>query len=58
VGSLIGLLPENERNRALITVSMERRLIGGGYARVNFPHDMEGASKVILLNGDRLKWHR
>jgi hypothetical protein len=58
VGSLIGLLPESERNRALVTVSMERPLVGGEYARVNFPHDMEGASKVILLNGDRLRWHR
>ncbi len=58
VGSLIGRLPEREANRALATVSMERPLVGGGYARVNFPHDREGAGKVILLNGDRLKWRR
>jgi hypothetical protein len=57
VGSLIGTLPESEWNRALTTVSIERPLIGGGYARVNFPHDLEGAGKIILLNGDRLTWH-
>ncbi len=57
VGSLIGRLPESEMNRALATISMERPLVVGGYARVNFPHDLEGASKIILLNGDRLSWH-
>jgi hypothetical protein len=56
VGSLIGRRPESEANGALATVSLERALVGGGYARVNFPHDAEGASKVILLNGDRLTW--
>jgi hypothetical protein len=58
LGSLIGRLPESEANRALETVSIDRPLTGGGYARVNFPHDMENASKVILLNGDRLTWRR
>ncbi|SRR6266567_483069 len=58
VGSLIGMLPDSEANRALATVSIKRPLVGGGYARVNFPHDQEGARKVILLNGDRLTWHR
>lgn len=57
VGSQIGRLPESEVNRALATVTLERPLIGGGYARVTFPHSLEGASKVILLNGDRLTWH-
>jgi hypothetical protein len=56
LGSLIGLLPESEVNRALETVSIDRTLLGGGYARVNFPHNMESASKIILLNGDRLTW--
>jgi hypothetical protein len=56
LGSLIGLLPESEANRALETVSIDRPLLAGGYARVNFPHDMESASKIILLNGDRLTW--
>ncbi len=58
VGSLIGRLPESEWNRALATVSLERPLTAGGYARVNFPHDHESAPKVVLLNGDRLTWHR
>jgi len=58
VGSLIGRLPEREMNRALATISMERPLVVGGYAHVNFPHDLEGASKIILLNGDRLSWRR
>jgi hypothetical protein len=57
VWTLIGRLPESERDRALATVSIERPLIGGGYARVNFPHDREGAGTVLLLNGDRLTWH-
>jgi hypothetical protein len=56
VGSLLGRLPESERNSALATVSLERPLVGGGYARVIFPHDLEGARNVILLNGDRLAW--
>ncbi|HEY1895576.1 MAG TPA: hypothetical protein VGG62_04850 [Terracidiphilus sp.] len=56
VGSLIGRLPESEANGALATVSMERPLVGGGYARVNFPHDAEAARQVLLLNGDRLTW--
>jgi hypothetical protein len=56
VGSLLGRLPEDEKNRALASVSLERPLGGGGYARVNFPLDLEGASKIILLNGDRLNW--
>ena len=56
VGSLIGMLPESEANRALATVSIERPLVGGGYARVNFPHDRESAGKITLLNGDRLTW--
>jgi hypothetical protein len=58
VGSLIGMLPESEGNRALATVSLERALVGGGYARVNFPQNAEGARKVLLLNGDRLTWKR
>jgi hypothetical protein len=58
LGSLIGRLPESEVNRALATVSIDRPLIVGGYARVNFPHDRDGAGKVILLNGDRLTWQR
>ena len=57
-GSLLGRLPDSERNRALATVSLERPLAGGGYARVNFPHDLEGARNVILLNGDRLAWQQ
>lgn len=56
LGSLIGRLPESEAKRALETVSIDRPLTGGGYAKVNFPHDMESASKIILLNGDRLTW--
>jgi hypothetical protein len=56
VGSLLGRLPDSERNSALAAVSLERPLVGGGYARVNFPHDLEGARNVILLNGDRLAW--
>ena len=58
LGSLIGSLPESEVSRALETVSIDRPLVGGGYASVNFPHDKESASKVILLNGDRLTWRR
>jgi hypothetical protein len=58
LGSLIGLLPESDVNRALETVSIDRPLLGGGYARVNFPRNMESASKIILLNGDRLTWRR
>ncbi len=58
LGSLIGRLPESEVNRALETVSIDRPIIGGGYARVNFPHDQESAGKVILLNGDRITWRR
>jgi hypothetical protein len=58
LGSLIGRLPESEVNRALETISIDRPLMGGGYARVNFPHDQESAGKVILLNGDRLTWRR
>ena len=57
VWSLIGMLPDGERDRALATVSIERPLIGGGYARVDFPHDREGAGRVLLLNGDHLTWH-
>jgi hypothetical protein len=52
------LLPESEANPALETVSIDRPLLVGGYARVKFPHDMESASKIILLNGDRLTWRR
>jgi hypothetical protein len=58
LGSLIGRLPESEVKRALETVSIDRPLMGGGYARVNFPHDQESAGKVILLNGDQLTWRR
>ncbi|HEY1986030.1 MAG TPA: hypothetical protein VGG85_11505 [Terracidiphilus sp.] len=58
VGSLLGMLPENETRRALATLSIDRPLLDGGYARVDFPHDAEGARKVLLLNGDRLTWHR
>jgi hypothetical protein len=57
-GSLLGRLPESERDRALETVTLERPLVGGGYARVHFAHDLEGARNVILLNGDRLSWRR
>jgi hypothetical protein len=57
LGSVIGMLPEAQVNRALSTATIERPLIGGGYARVKFPQDAEGARKVILLNGDRLTWH-
>ena len=58
LGSLLGRLPESEMNRALATVSVDRPLVGGAYARVTFPHDRDGAGKVILLNGDRLTWQR
>ncbi len=58
LGSLLGRLPESEMNRALATVSIDRPLVGGAYARVNFPRDRDGAGKVILLNGDRLTWQR
>ncbi len=56
LGSLIGRMPERAGHRALASVVVERALVGGGYMRVNFPHDSEGARKVILLNGDRLRW--
>lgn len=58
VGSLIGRLPDGEQTRALATVTIDRPLVGGGYARVDFPHDAEGARKIILLNGDRITWHQ
>jgi hypothetical protein len=58
VGSQLGRLPESERTQALATVSLERPLVGGGYARVEFPHDPESARNVILLNEDRLAWRR
>ena len=58
VGSVLGRLPDSERNSALATVSLERPLADGGYARVDFPHDLEGARNVILLNGDRLAWQQ
>ncbi len=58
VGSLMGMLPESEVNRALATVSLERPLVGGVYAPVKFPNDAEGARKIVLLNGDRLTWKR
>jgi hypothetical protein len=58
LGSLLGRLPESEMNRALASVRIDRPLMGGGYARVNFPHDQESASKIILRNGDRLSWQR
>jgi hypothetical protein len=58
LGSLLGRLPESEMGRALATVHIDRALTGGGYARVNFPHDQESAGKIILLNGDRLTWQR
>ncbi|MDR3751107.1 MAG: hypothetical protein P4K94_06430 [Terracidiphilus sp.] len=56
LGSLLGRLPDSERNQALATLSMERPLVGGGYAPVNFPRDLDSARNVILLNGDRLTW--
>jgi len=58
VGSVLGRLPESQRNSALATVSLERPLAGGGYARVDFSHDLESARNVILLNGDRLAWQQ
>jgi hypothetical protein len=56
LGSLLGRMPDSERKLALETISMERPLVGGGYARVNFPHDWDSTRNVILLNGDRLTW--
>jgi hypothetical protein len=48
LGSLIGMLPESEANRALATVSLERPLVGGGYARVNFPHDARALARSFF----------
>ena len=41
---------------AIQTVSLSRRLVGGGYADVRFPRTLEGVQQIVLLPGDMLTW--
>ena len=55
LGQLLDALPDRAKASALATVSVQRPW-NSGYAGLVFQRDIEAASKVILINGDRIRW--
>lgn len=48
--------PQPEQMKALEAGKVFRRLNRDHYAEINFPHNENGASELLLLPGDRIEW--
>ena len=55
LGQLLDAVPDNAKQKALATVTVQRPL-SSGYATLTFQREMDATSKVILINGDRIHW--
>jgi hypothetical protein len=56
LGYILDMLPDNEKSRAIETVSLLRPIGKEHYANVEFPRNLESTQHIVLLNGDRITW--
>jgi hypothetical protein len=56
LGSLLLRLPEPKQAEALESVQVIRKLSLDRYARIQVTRTIEGATQLLLLPGDRIKW--
>ncbi len=56
LADLLASLPQPEQTVALESAQVLRRLSPGHYAEIYFQRTRDGASELLLLPGDRIKW--
>jgi hypothetical protein len=56
LSSLLYPLRPDERDRALDSIHIMRRLTDGNYVSVQVTKNLEGAKQLLLLPGDRIVW--